>query len=312
MIRAPLRLAMPLGVSAPPRRSRMPRNVVVLLVAALALPVRAELQVPLKSYGQELVDEVVAKNPGLLVIVMHVSPPDVTNYPIIASNIGRIGKVADEDDMRVITTEKTNLEVAHSGTRFEVELVMRDLAGNNIGALGLVFPYKQGDDKAALEKRAIRIRDGLAKRILDARSLVEPHPFEPLATTKTHAQKLIDETLARHPELSVLAIQVTPSKGRDTIVIASNFGRIGKKADDDVAKVIATGQPHAGAYSNGQRYGVELPLLDVAGTTIGALSVGWPYKQGDDEKALTVKAGKVRDELRKRIPSLEKLVELDP
>jgi hypothetical protein len=290
----------------------MLRTIVLLVVAAVALPVRAELQVPLKSYGQELVDQVVAKNPGLLVIVMHVSPPDVTNYPIIASNIGRIGKVADEDDMRVITTEKTNLEVAHGGTRFEVELVMRDLAGNNIGALGLVFPYKQGDDKAALEKRAIRIRDGLAKRILDARSLVERHPFEPLATTKTHAQKLIDEMLAKHPELNVLAMHVAPPKSSDNITIASNFGRIGKKADDDDAKVIATGQPRAGAYSNGKRYGVELPLLDAAGNTVGALSVGWPYRRGDDEKVFMVNAAKVRDELRQRIPSIEKLVELDP
>ena len=43
-----------------------------------------------------------------------------------------------------------------------------------------------------------------------------------------------------------------------------------------------------------------------------ALSVGWPYKQGDDEAAFLKKAEKVRDELRQRIPSVEKLVELDP
>jgi hypothetical protein len=289
----------------------MLRTALSLLVVAFALPLHAE-GLPVKSYGQELVDQVVAKNPGLLVVVMHVSPPNVTHYPIIASNIGRIGKVADEDDMRVITTEKTNLEVAHGGERFEVELVMRDLAGINIGALGLVFPYKQGDSKADLEKKAIRIRDGLARRILNAASLVEPHPLEPLATTKTHAQKLVDATLAVHPELNVLAMHVKPPKGDDNIVIASNFGRIGKKADDDDARVIATGQPRGGVYSNGKRYGVELPLLDLAGKTIGALAVGWPYKQGDDEKAFLKKAEAVRDELRKRIPSVEKLVELDP
>lgn len=286
-------------------------RIAFFLLLAVSTPLRAD-PLPVKSYAQELVDQVVAKNPGLLVVVMHVSPPNVTNYPIIASNIGRIGKIADEDDMRVITTEKTNLEVAHGGTRFEVELVMRDLAGTNIGALGLVFPYKQGDSKTALEQKAVRIRDGLAKRILNAGSLVEPHPLEPLATTKTHAQKLVDATLANYPELNVLAMHVTPPKGGDNIILASNFGRIGKKADDDDAKVISTGQPRAGVYSNGKRYGVELPLLDSAGKTIGALSVGWPYKQGDDEAAFLKKAEKVRDELRKRIPSVEKLIELDP
>jgi len=144
----------------------MMRAALLLLASVLAVPLHAQL--PVKSYGQELVDQVVARNPGLLVIVLHVSPPNVPNYPIIASNIGRIGKLADDDDMRVITTEKTNLEIAHGGKRFEVELVLRDVAGTNLGALGLVFPYKNGDDKKALEKKAIGIRDWLAKRILNA------------------------------------------------------------------------------------------------------------------------------------------------
>jgi len=285
----------------------------LILLGALPLaePERAEPP-PLKGYGQELVDQVMAKEHGLLVVVMHVSPPGVTNYPIVASNIGRVGKVADEDDMRVITTGKTNLEVAHGGTRFEVEMPMYDLGGNTIGALGIVFPYAKGTSKAVLEKRAIGIRDWLAHHTLDAGSLTETYPVDALATTKTHAQKLVDATLAHHPELNVLAMHVTPPKGGDNIILASNFGRIGKKADDDDAKVISTGQARAGAYSNGKRYGVELPLLDSAGKTIGALSVGWPYKQGDDEAAFLKKAEKVRDELRQRIPSVEKLVELDP
>ena len=165
----------------------MIRFALILFAVALALPLHAQL--PVKSYGQELVDQVVAKTPGLLVIVFHASPPNIPNHPIIASNIGRIGKVADEDDMRVINTEKSNLEVAHGGMRFEVELVLRDVAGNNIGALGLVFPYKSGVDKKALEKKAIGIRDWLAGRILNVGSLVEPHPYEALATTKTRSEE---------------------------------------------------------------------------------------------------------------------------
>src|SRR6202158_908505 len=138
------------------------RAALLLFASVLAFPLHAQL--PVKSYGQELVDQVVARNPGLLVIVLHVSPPNVPNYPIIASNIGRIGKLADDDDMRVITTEKTNLEIAHGGKRFEVELVLRDVAGTNLGALGLVFPYRNGDDRKALEKKATGIRDWLAQR----------------------------------------------------------------------------------------------------------------------------------------------------
>jgi len=288
----------------------MTRATLFLLASMLGVPLHAQL--PVKSYGQEIVDQVITKNPGLLVIVFHVSPPNVPNYPIVASNIGRIGKLADEDDMRVITTEKTNLEVAHGGSRFEVELVLRDVAGTNIGALGLVFPFKTGDDKEALEKNAVGIRDWLARRILNSASLVEQHPYEPLATTKTHAQKLVDDMLSKHSEIIVLAMHVTPPKAKDNIILASNFGRIGKKADADDIRVISSGQPIVGVYDEGKRYGVELALRDAAGQTLGALSVGFRYRGSDDAKAFLSKAEKVRDELQKRIPSLEKLVELDP
>src|SRR3989442_33379 len=85
------------------RNNSMMRATLFLLALMLGLPLHAQL--PVKSYGQELVDQAVAKNPQLLVVKFHVSPPGVPNYPIIASNIGRIGKLADEDDMRAITTE---------------------------------------------------------------------------------------------------------------------------------------------------------------------------------------------------------------
>ena len=102
------------------------------------------------------------------------------------------------------------------------------------------------------------------------------------------------------------------SKATDNIILASNFGRIGKKADADDMKVVNSGQPIVGVSGEGKRYGVELPLCDAAGNTVGALSVGFRYKTGDDEKALLAKAEKVRDELQKRIPSVENLNELDP
>ena len=277
-----------------------------LVALALALPLRAQ-QLPVKGYGQELVDQVMAKERGLLVVVMHVSPPGAANYPIIASNIGRIGKVADDDDMRVVTTGKTNLEVAHGGTRFEVEMPMHDLAGNTIGALGIVFPYREGVSKAALEKRAVSIRDWLARHVLDAASLVEPYPVDPLATTRTHGQKLVEATLARHPELDLLAVRARPPKGRDYGIVASSFGRIGMKSDE-----LVSGQPRAGAQSGGKRYEVELPLLDAKGAAVGALTVGWPLRKGSDEKAFLSRAERIRDELRARIPALDNLVELDP
>ena len=119
---------------------------------------------PSGTMAQSLVDATVARHPEILILVAHVTPPGSKTNIIAGSNIGRIGKPADEDDMRVITTEKTNLEVNDKGNRFEVELVLHDLAGTNIGALGVVFAYKQGDDKEAFAKAAIAIRDEMAAK----------------------------------------------------------------------------------------------------------------------------------------------------
>ena len=280
------------------------------LIACAALAAHA--QVPTKVYAQELVEQAIARNSGLLVMVMHATPAHSKDNIIIASNIGRLGKPADEDDLRVISTGKTHLEVNSAGNRFEVELVLRDVAGASIGAVGCVFPYRKGDDTAAYEKRAVAIRDGLARRILNAANLMEPFPFEPGATTKTHAQKIVDETQEKHPDVLVLAMRAPPRGAKDIVVLGSTFGRHGKKADADDLKILSATEPATGLYSNGKRFGVDLPLRDRSGNTIGTMNVGYAYTPGDDQGALTRKAVALRDELALRIASSDQLDELDP
>jgi len=288
----------------------MIRLACLLLASALAFSLHA--QIPVKIYAQELVDLTVGQNPDLLVVVMHVTPPKSPNNVIIASNIGRIGKAGDEDDMRVINTGKPNLEVAHGGQRYEVELVLRDAAGETIGALGLIWPHKPGQDKAPFEKKAETIRDALARRILNAANLMDPYPFERLATTKTAAQKLVDETQANHPELLVLALQARARGAAELVVLGSTFGRHGKRADADDMKVFNGTEPVTGVYSDGKRFGVDLQLHDATRKKIGTMTVGYAYRQGDDPKALLAKAEKLRDELQRRIPDVAALDELDP
>jgi hypothetical protein len=245
-------------------------------------------------------------------MVIHATPPRATDNIIIASNIGRLGKPADDDDLRVIGTGATHVEVNPAGNRFEVELPLRDVSGSSIGAVGLVFPYRKGDDTAAYEKRAVAIRDGLARRILNAANLMDPFPFEPRATTKTHAQKIVDETQETHPDVLVLAMRAPPRGAKDIVVLGSTFGRHGKKADADDLKILTAPQPATGVYSNGKRFGVDLALRDRAGKTIGTMNVGYAYTQGDDQAALTRKAEALRDELAGRIASSDQLDELDP
>jgi len=124
-------------------------------------------------FAQKLVDEALAKHPEILLIAIHAAPPGHKNL-IVASNFGRIGKIGDEDDMRCIRTGKSNLEISEKGDHFEDELILLDASGKAIGALGVVFNYKAGDDKAALEKIAVQARDEMKAKLPSGSKLFGP------------------------------------------------------------------------------------------------------------------------------------------
>ena len=137
-------------------------------------PYPYEPDAPSNTYAQKLVEEFIERYPEVEILAIHATPPD-SDYNIIAgSNIGRLGKKADNDDMRCVFTGKPNLEVNSRGNRFESELQLHDRAGHVIGAVGIVVAYKKGDDKEALHARAEKIKAELEKRIPDAASLFRP------------------------------------------------------------------------------------------------------------------------------------------
>ena len=122
-------------------------------------------------FAQKLVDQALAEHPEVLLLAIHAGAP---KYDIIASNFGRIGKLGDEDDLRCIRTGKDNLEVNPEGIHFEDQIPLRDQAGKVIGAIGVVFRYKAGDDKLALQKIAQEIRDEMKTQLPDAKRLFGP------------------------------------------------------------------------------------------------------------------------------------------
>jgi hypothetical protein len=117
------------------------------------------------TQAQALTEKILHAHPDLLVIMIHATPPGKKTNVIIGSNIGRFGKPADEDDLRVIDKGSTNLELADSKDRFETELPLHDASGKRIGALGLVFPFHSGQDREALHAHGLAIRDELARMI---------------------------------------------------------------------------------------------------------------------------------------------------
>ena len=150
------------------------RNILfTLLTCCAALFAADEYAARGNTWAQKLVDDTIAKHKEIVVMALHVASPTDPNYPIIASNIGRIGKKADEDDMRVVNTGKPNLEVNATGDRFEVELALRESKGKLIGAAGIVFNYKAGDNKQALRKKAEAIAKEMQAQITTKAKLFE-------------------------------------------------------------------------------------------------------------------------------------------
>src|SRR5258708_10883959 len=117
------------------------------------------------TYAKKLVDQELAKHREIVILVFNVTNKDGPDYPIIAANIGRYGKKADEDDLRTINTGKPNLEVNTAGNHFEVEMALHDTSKKTIGAIAVVYNYKDGDDKEALHKKAELVRAEVEKQI---------------------------------------------------------------------------------------------------------------------------------------------------
>jgi iron complex outermembrane receptor protein len=143
------------------------------LILVVGIPLFASAQEAKKIYAQKLLDETLARHKEVVIMAMHVTPPSKTENVIIASNIGRIGKKADEDDLRVIETGKPNLEVNKKGDHFEVELVLQDQSGKTIGAVGIVFMYEKGKE-AEFQKKAEQVRDEMKQKTPTIAKLFEP------------------------------------------------------------------------------------------------------------------------------------------
>jgi hypothetical protein len=289
-----------------------PAAMLVLLSLALVPIDAAHAQVPVKIYAQELVDRTVAQHPDLRAVVMHVTPPNAPGNVIIASSIGRIGKAGDGDDMAVIATGRTRVEMDRGNKRIEVELALRDVGGETVGALGLVWRYPVGGNHAEFERTAQAIRDSLARRILNVANLMDPYPFLPLTTTRTRAQSLVDDALLRHPEVTVLALRGRDRASNQLVLLGSTFGRHGKKADADDLKVLESTAPITGVYSNGKRFGVDMVLRDRSGAAVATMNVGYPYRNAEEAKEQLAQALVLRDELQSRIAAAPGLDELDP
>ncbi len=129
-----------------------------------------------KIYAQQLVNQLMAMNDELLVVGLHAVVPGQKDETMIATNLDRVGKKDDDDDIAVANEHKTicgpNLK---ESTKFEVQVPLKDSKGNWLGAAaGFVFKYHTGDDEVVMHIKALKYRDYLAANTPDLATLLGP------------------------------------------------------------------------------------------------------------------------------------------
>jgi hypothetical protein len=266
------------------------------LAAALS-PAWAQETAPTNGpiYAQHLVDVSLAAHPNVKVMAIHAVPAGGKDNVIIASNIGRIGKLADADDLKVAATGTPLLAVNKAGDRYEVQLPLFDASHRQLGTIGVVFAYAKGADTAAMQVEAVAIRDSMSRRVSHQKNLTEPYRFDAVTPINNYSQKLVDELFDAHPELVILCAHTIPPGKPDTAMTISGctIGRIGKAPDEDDLGVIRTGQERLEINETGDRFEDEMAIHDASGKTIGALGTVFNYKAGDDKVALRAKAHEI-------------------
>ena len=128
------------------------------------------------------------------------------------------------------------------------------------------------------------------------------------ADNAIYAQTLVNEQMAKHPELLVLGMHAPKPGAKDSHMIAANLDRIGKADDeDDLAVAQERKTILAPNVKEPTKFEVAVPLKDASGKVIGSLSTVFKYAAGDDEVKMHAAALAIRDEMAKKIPSVAAL-----
>lgn len=126
------------------------------------------------------------------------------------------------------------------------------------------------------------------------------------------AQQLVDETLAKHPDLLVLAFHVVVPGDTlnrvvaiDTIQHPKFLGRPSDDIDTDTAK---TSRTVVQVIPATHRMEVHMPLHDKEGKTIATLVTVYIFKDEEEAPDLMRRSQAIRDELAPRITGVDQLL----
>jgi hypothetical protein len=134
----------------------------------------------------------------------------------------------------------------------------------------------------------------------------------PTSASRIYAQKLVEETLAVHPELMGLEVAATPPGKSQCVTIASNETKgIGEKCDKDEFTAMKTNKPFVEKEKeNGQEvYDVTISIHDARGKIIATAGIDFKPEPNQSEAQVTERSQRIAKELESKVKSKEKLFE---
>lgn len=120
------------------------------------------------------------------------------------------------------------------------------------------------------------------------------------------AQKIIDDSHAKHPEAAELGISTVGAKGCSTIA-STDKTDIGEKCEAEDSEPIRTGKPHV--EKEGKNLDVTLPLHDVSGVIVGSVGIELSPKAGEVQADTVKHAQDIAKEMEQGIPSKSALTQ---
>lgn len=141
------------------------------------------------------------------------------------------------------------------------------------------------------------------------------NPSSPEAAQPVHApfaENLVLSTLSAHPDLRKMGLHAVPPGQSDSVIIANaNASRIGIKSTSGDLDAVKDGKTYCSRKDNGAFYNLKLPLVDAKGQRIGILVMEMPFTSADDYDDAVAKAERIRAELARQIPGLDRLFQAE-
>ena len=124
------------------------------------------------------------------------------------------------------------------------------------------------------------------------------------ASGKIFAQKLVEEALPKHSEVTGLEISAITNGGCKTIA-ATDPKDLGEKCDKDELQPLQTGEPFVDQESDG--FDVTLPLHDENGKIIAVVGLDFKTTSGQTKESVVKQGKEIVIEMESQVHSKDKL-----